>query len=80
MSIPKPNEPGKAIRPSEPPDPASSYERADPNKEAGMGRLDNNAATPTDQPDRAEDAVSNQHPPKGIPAEETTDEHGTARE
>lgn len=34
------------------PDPASSYERAKPEKEAGMGRLDSNTdAVPTRRPD-----------------------------
>jgi hypothetical protein len=33
------------------PDTARSYERAKPEKEAGMGRLDNNPATPERKPD-----------------------------
>lgn len=40
------------------PDPATSYERAKPDKEAGMGRLDNNDSTPADSPDRMEQAVT----------------------
>ena len=47
------------------PDPASSYERAKPHKEAGMGRLDNNnAATPTRSPDSVGKAVKNQQNPE----------------
>ena len=41
------------------PDPASSYERARPEKEAGMGRMDNNQAVPSDDADRLNDAVKN---------------------
>lgn len=44
------------------PDTASSYERARPEKEAGMGRLDNNVATPTDSPDQIEQAVTHKQP------------------
>jgi hypothetical protein len=54
------------MRPSSPqnaPDPAHSYERADPDREAGMGQLDNNdRATPTSSPDRPEQAVTNRQP------------------
>jgi hypothetical protein len=39
------------------PDPARSYERAKPEAESGMGRLDNNKATPTPRPDHLERAV-----------------------
>ena len=41
------------------PDPARSYERARPEEEAGMGRLDNNKAVPIDRPDRSDQAVPN---------------------
>ena len=42
------------------PDPANSYERANPGREAGMGRLDNNMdATPTCCPDKMDQAVKN---------------------
>ena len=45
----------------EAPDPATSYERAKPEKEAGMGRLDSpvGRATPTNRPDDAEQALDN---------------------
>lgn len=46
------------------PDPARVYERAKPEKESGMGRLDQPAQTPECKPDRAEDAVRNAHRPR----------------
>src|SRR5687767_4413401 len=49
--------------PSQAPDPANSYERAHPENEAGMGRMDNNKATPTAQPNRDEQAVKNRQDP-----------------
>ena len=52
------------MRPASPqqaPDPSNNYERAHPENEAGMGRLDNNKAVPTDAPDRGEQAVKNKH-------------------
>lgn len=52
------------------PDPASSYERAKPEKEAGMGRLDNNRATPTRSPDRLEDAVKHKQALRQINADD----------
>lgn len=59
------------------PDPASSYERAKPEKEAGMGRLDNVVATPTDRPDRQEDAVKNkQDPRRQLNAEDVINQRG----
>jgi hypothetical protein len=59
--------------PSQAPDPATSYERAKPEKEAGMGRLDNNAnATPENQPDRMDQAVNNKQPPRQVNAEDVT--------
>jgi hypothetical protein len=50
------------------PDPASSYGREKPQKEAGQGRLDNNQAIPEQAPDRSEAAVPNRHPPRQINA------------
>ena len=47
------------------PDPATTYERAKPEKEAGMGRLDNNTdATPTRRPDSIDKAVPNKQVPE----------------
>ncbi len=63
-------------QPDNGPDPARSYERAKPEMESGMGRLDNNDdATPTDRPNQLEDTVPNrQDPQKQINAEETDDD------
>ena len=45
------------------PDPANTYERAHPENESGMGRLDNDAdATPADCPDCIDNAVKNKQP------------------
>ena len=63
------------------PDPATSYERAKPEKEAGMGRLDNNTnATPRKAPDRSAGAVKNQQPLRQVNAHDVVDEqaHGDA--
>ena len=40
------------------PDPASSYERAKPQNEAGLGRMTAPDAIPHDQPDQIERAVT----------------------
>jgi hypothetical protein len=55
------------------PDPARAYERSDPDKEAGMGRLDNNEGTPADSPDRVEDAVKHKQRLRQINADDVTD-------
>lgn len=55
------------------PDPATSYERAKPEKEAGMGRLDNNRATPANSPDKIERAVKNRQPLRQINADDVID-------
>ncbi len=61
--------------PSVAPDPATSYERAKPEKEAGMGRLDNNKdATPTKRRDSIESAVKNKQVPEHqVNAEDVVD-------
>lgn len=41
------------------PDPSNNYERSHPEREAGMGRLDNNVSTPTNRPDQQDEAVEN---------------------
>jgi hypothetical protein len=77
MSTHSRNEPSSPA-PTTPPDPASSYERAKPEKEAGQGRLDNNIATPTDRPDHTRDAVHNkQSPERQINAHESEDERSS---
>jgi triphosphoribosyl-dephospho-CoA synthetase len=52
------------------PDTARVYERAKPECESGMGRLDNNKATPANHPDRMDDAVMNKQPHRQINSEE----------
>jgi hypothetical protein len=54
------------------PDPARSYERAQPDMEAGMGRLDNNVATPARAPDRPQQAVTNRQESRQINAHDVT--------
>ena len=54
------------MRPASPeqaPDPATNYERARPEKEAGMGRLDNDKPTPQEQPDDMQQSVKNRQDP-----------------
>lgn len=52
------------------PDPARSYERAKPEKESGMGRLDNDLRSPSQSPDQAMKAVGNSHPPRQIDSDD----------
>ena len=52
------------------PDTARVYERAKPEAESGMGRLDNNKGTPARHADRMPDAVPNKHLSRQINAEE----------
>ena len=52
------------------PDPATSYERAKPEKESGMGRLDNNRGTPVKSPDRIESAVRHKQPLRQLNADD----------
>ena len=50
------------MRPASPqqaPDPANSYERANPGRESAGGRLDKEKAAPSNEPDRQQDAVGN---------------------
>jgi hypothetical protein len=59
------------------PDPAQSYERAHPAREAGMGRMDNNKATPEDAPDQSGRAVSNRQPgDRQVNAQDTVNQRG----
>ena len=59
------------------PDPSRSYERAKPEAESGMGRLDNNQSTPTNKPDRPAQAVKNSQISRQVNAHEVTDENRT---
>jgi hypothetical protein len=68
------------MRPASPdkaPDPANSYERAHPGREAGMGRMDNNKATPQDAPDQADQAIANrQDDPRQVNAHDAVNQRG----
>ncbi len=56
------------------PDTATTYERAKPEKEAGMGRMDNNRATPTQSPDSINHGVTNkQNPEHQLNAQDVVD-------
>jgi hypothetical protein len=57
----------------EAPDTARVYERAKPEAEGGMGRLDNIKGTPVRGNDKMFDAVPNAHPSHQINAEDTID-------
>jgi hypothetical protein len=63
------------MRPASPqqaPDPADAYERANPRREAGHGRLDNNVSTPANQPGKEKQAVKNRQTPRQINAQDVT--------
>jgi hypothetical protein len=60
------------------PDPANTYERSNPDREAGMGRLDNNKGTPTNRPDGVEGAVTNkQQSDRQINAQDVVDQRAS---
>ena len=65
------NKPARS--PKQAPDPARSYERAKPEAESGMGRLDSDLATPSDRPDRQEDAVKHRQSSRQINTEDAAD-------
>jgi hypothetical protein len=71
------------MRPASPrqaPDPAHSYERSDPDREAGMGDLDQERHTPTNRPDDSGDTVRNKsQPDRQLNAHETLDARATER-
>ena len=57
----------RPLSPQQAPDTARSYERAKPEAESGMGRLDNNTnAVPTDHPDHTKDAVGHAQAPRQL--------------
>jgi hypothetical protein len=60
--------------PAEAPDPARTYERAKPEKESGMGRLDNNKAVPAGSDDKMEDAVANKQPNRQLNAHDVVNQ------
>lgn len=66
--------PPRTLSSTHAPDPATVYERAKPEKEAGMGRLDNNAFKEEDCEDKMEHAVSNKQPLRQINAEDVVNQ------
>lgn len=64
--------PDPTRHPTEAPDPSHSYERSHPEREPGMGRLENDAdgATPTDNPDAIDTAVHNRQPSRQLNAQD----------
>ena len=65
-------DPMRPVSKKDAPDPSDSYERSHPEREAGMGRLDNNDAVPAEQPEAGEEAVKNrQDPDRQINAQES---------
>ena len=55
------------MRPASPqqaPDPSFNYERSHPEREPGMGRLDNNTSTPEQSADKQDAAVTNKQEPE----------------
>jgi hypothetical protein len=73
MANPQPNP--RPIAPEHAPDTARTYERAKPEKESGMGRLDNNSgATPAKSPDQMEDAVTHKQPLRQINSDDVVNQ------
>ncbi|HEY2589058.1 MAG TPA: hypothetical protein VGI81_25165 [Tepidisphaeraceae bacterium] len=60
--------------PAQAPDTARTYERAKPEKEAGMGRLDNNKATPERSCEHLEEAVTHRQANRQLNAEDVVDQ------
>jgi hypothetical protein len=65
-----PAEKNRPLSPEEAPDTARVYERARPEAECGMGRLDNEKGTPTRGRDKMLDAVSNKHASRQLNADD----------
>jgi hypothetical protein len=62
--MPQDNPQNRPASPHQAPDPAANYERAKPEKDASMGKLDSpiGGSIPADEPDDIEETVSNAHP------------------
>jgi hypothetical protein len=58
------------------PDPARTYERAKPDAEVGMGRLDSDKMRSSDREDRMHHAVHNRQPLRQINADDVINEAG----
>lgn len=65
--------PDQTRRPKNQPDPAESRERADPEKEAGLGKLTETRNTPVPDPEQHNDARKQREQHREIAADETTD-------
>jgi hypothetical protein len=76
--------PNEQMRPSskaDAPDPSNTYERAHPENEAGMGKLDVGKAVPSNRPDSMEASVTHkQETTHQLNSEDVTDQRskGTA--
>ena len=71
----------RPLSPSQAPDPATSYERAKPEKESGMGKLDSpiGQSTPADHAEHADHGVPNaQDPSRQINAQDDVSASGGA--
>ena len=66
----------RPLTPQEAPDTARVYERARPEAEAGMGRLDAQKIAPARSRDKMLDAVSNKHPSRQLNADDSINAAG----
>jgi hypothetical protein len=64
----------RPVSPAQAPDTARVYERAQPAKEAGMGRLDNKNSVPAQGDDKMEHAVKNRQANRQINAEDVVNQ------
>ena len=67
------------MRPASPhqaPDPATTYERAKPEREAGMGRMENDPATPQETADQSQDAVKHRQENRQLNASDAVNQRG----
>jgi hypothetical protein len=68
----------RPLTPKEAPDTARVYERAKPEAEAGMGKLDKEKARPANSDDKMFEAVHNKHDSHQINAEDTINSSASA--
>jgi hypothetical protein len=72
---------GHPLTNSDAPDASNSYERAHPENESGMGRLDNNKFVPADRADSMKSTISHaQDPTHQLNSEDVIDQRSTAAE
>jgi hypothetical protein len=67
----------RPLSPAQAPDPATVYERAKPENESGMGRMDNNVSTPEKSADKMEHAVTNKQPLRQINSHDVVNERAS---